>query len=65
MTNSGLVKIGVSPERAEGVRFRRSLQQMIDQHEAQIARLEAAFRQRIREFAADEPKAEEPVVATA
>lgn len=67
MSKSELVKIGVSSARAEGVRFARDVRAMIDQHEAHIARLDAALQERIRQRATAEAKAETkgPVAATA
>jgi hypothetical protein len=66
MTKSALVKIGVTSERAQGMRFTRSVRQLLDQHEAAMARLDAAFRERLREVVAPNvDETEEPSPAAA
>ena len=52
MTKSALVKIGVPSEQAEGIRGLRRIRQILEQHDAAIARLTAATNDRIREAAA-------------
>lgn len=69
MTKSGLVKIGVPSEQASGIRGLRRIRQILEQHDAAMARLIAVTNERIREAAkadeAEAPEAEEPVTATA
>lgn len=52
MTKSALVKIGVPAVQAEGMRRLRRIRQILEQHDAAAARLEAATNERIREAAA-------------
>jgi len=54
VSKSELVKVGVSSARAEGVRFARDVRAMLEQHEAHVARLDAALRERIRQRATAE-----------
>jgi hypothetical protein len=51
MTKSPLVKIGVPPEQAQGIRGLRRIRQILEQHDAAVARLTAATNERIREAA--------------
>ena len=53
MTKSALVKIGVPANQAEGMRRLRRIRQILEQHDAAAARLEAATNERIREAAAE------------
>lgn len=52
MSKSALVKIGVSPTQAIGIRKLRQIQQAIDQGNAAHARIDAATMERIRGIAA-------------
>lgn len=67
MTKAALVKIGVPSEQAESMRRLRRARQILDQHDAAIARLDAATAERIREAlnAADEAETDETIAATA
>jgi hypothetical protein len=49
MTKTALVKIGIPSSQAESVRQLRRVRQIIEQHDAAIARLDAATQERIRE----------------
>jgi hypothetical protein len=64
---SDLVKIGVPSEQAQSMRRMRRIRQILEQHDAAVARLDAATNERIKEaVSADETKEpEEPVMATA
>jgi hypothetical protein len=53
MTKSGLVKIGVPALQAEGMRGLRKVRQILEQHDAAIARLVAATNDRIRATVAE------------
>jgi hypothetical protein len=70
MTKSALVKIGVPSQQAQGMRRLRRIRQILEQHDAAQARLDAATMDRIREVGGaeesdTEPAAEEPATATA
>jgi hypothetical protein len=70
MTKSALVKIGVPSGQAASMRQLRRVRQILEQHDAAIARLDAATQERIREVVnagtdTDDSSAEEPVTATA
>ncbi len=56
MTKSALVKIGVPSEQAEGMRRLRTIRAILEQHDAAVARLDAATQERIRELVAGEEK---------
>jgi hypothetical protein len=59
-----LVKIGVPTIQAQGVRLQRRVRQILDQHDAAVARLDAATRERLREALADEGNDEETAAST-
>jgi hypothetical protein len=70
MTKSALVKIGVPSGQAESMRQLRRVRQILEQHDAAIARLDAATQERIREAVnagtdADDSSTAEPLTATA
>lgn len=71
MTKSALVKIGVPPEQAESMKQMRRVRQILDQHDAAVARLTAATNERIREVIMEmtspeeSPAEESPTAATA
>lgn len=50
MSKSELVKIGVPPAQAEGMRRLRQVRQILDQRDAAVARLDATTQDRIREL---------------
>lgn len=63
--STALVKIGLSPKRADGERLRRDIQQIIDQRDAGVARLDAVMHDRIRQrVTRDEPVEVEAPPAT-
>jgi len=66
MTKSALVKIGVPSEQAESMKQMRRVRQILEQHDAAVARLIAATNERIREAVTDmtEAKEESPIEAT-
>jgi hypothetical protein len=51
MTKSDLVKIGVPSALAESFRHLRHIRRILEQHDAAVARLNAATNERIREAA--------------
>lgn len=70
MTKTTLVKIGVSSEQAAGVRLRRRIDHILEQHDAAVNRLTAAMKERIREAVTTETEADggesaPPAAATA
>lgn len=50
MTKSALVKVGLPSAQAESMKQMRNIRQVLDQHDAAIARLNAATAERIREI---------------
>jgi len=71
MSKSLLVKIGVPSGQAESMRQLRRVRQILEQHDAAIARLDAATQERIREAVStvstesEESETTEPATATA
>jgi hypothetical protein len=69
MSKSALVKIGLPSEQAESMKRMRRIRQIMEQHDAAVARLDAATNERIKEIVnasdSDMPADEEPTRATA
>lgn len=66
MTKSALVKVGIPPEQAHSMRRLRRVRQILEQHDAAVARLDAATNERIKEaMAALDEVTDEPMQATA
>jgi hypothetical protein len=70
MMKSALVKIGVPSEQAQSMRRMRRIRQILEQHDATVARLDAATNERIKAVVIaddaedhDAPVAEAPVTA--
>jgi hypothetical protein len=69
VSKSALVKIGVPSEQAESMKRMRRIRQIMEQHDAAIARLDAATNERIKDVVnapdSEVPADEEPAAATA
>jgi hypothetical protein len=66
MSKTDLVKIGVPSEQAQSMRLMRRIRQILDQHDAAVARLSSTTNERIREAMRDEThEVEEPATAMA
>jgi hypothetical protein len=66
MSKSDLVKIGIPAQQAESMRLMRRIRQILDHHDAAVARLTLTTNERIREAMSGEThEAEEPATATA
>jgi hypothetical protein len=69
VSKSALVKIGVPSEQAESMKRMRRIHQVLEQHAAAVARLDAATTDRIKEIVnahdRDATADEEPAAATA
>jgi hypothetical protein len=61
MTQSSLVKIGVPASQAESVRLIRRVRQVMEQHDAAVARLGAELRARLKAIT-DEPVSDAPLL---
>jgi len=69
VSKSALVKIGVPSAQAESMKRMRRIHQVLEQHAAAAARLDAATTERIKEIVnaqdSNAPADEEPAAATA
>jgi len=63
MSKTALVKIGVPSEQAQNMRRMRRIRQILEQHDAAVARLDAATNERIKEVVTTEES--EVIAATA